>query len=147
MMAIVATISFVLLLTVVYLIARPFLLPQVETATAERAIALHAERDRAAAQLHDLDMEFSTGKLAEIDYRTQRERREADLEAAERELGELLDDEEVVTFDEDDDLERVIADRRQELARAACPTCATPHDPDDRFCRSCGGELSEVTTQ
>jgi DNA repair exonuclease SbcCD ATPase subunit len=143
-----ATISFILLLTVVYLIARPFLPPQIE-ASGVRTEVLLQERDRVAAQLHDLDMEYSTGKLAETDYRAQRARREADLAAAEEELGALTGPVATATIpfgDEDDELERMIADRRAQLAGHACPSCGTAIDQDDHFCRVCGTHLSEVNT-
>ena len=114
-----ATISFVLLLVVVYYIARPWLVPQVQ-ADGIRAVELRDQRDRLAASLTDLDMEFSTGKLAVEDYETQRDGRERELVEAERELGELGE------------------------AAGDLPASADA-DPDDRFCRSCGTELSEVT--
>ncbi|MGZ4149214.1 MAG: zinc ribbon domain-containing protein [Actinomycetota bacterium] len=144
-----ATISFVLLLVVVYFVARPWLVPQLE-GSGVRAVEVRDRRDRLAATLTDLDMEFSTGKLAVEDYESQREQREQELEAAESELDEL-DSEDVPASSEDDadpddELERLIAARRRELAQTACPDCGAPHDPDDRFCRSCGTELSEVTS-
>ncbi|MGE5225329.1 MAG: zinc ribbon domain-containing protein [Planctomycetaceae bacterium] len=144
-----ATISFVLLLVVVYYIARPWLVPQVE-AEGIRAVELRDRRDRLAASLTDLDMEFSTGKLAVEDYEAQREGREREFEEAERELdalGEPADGDRSrsAEADPDDELERLIAARRRELAHVACPACGTTHDPEDRFCRSCGTELSEVT--
>jgi DNA repair exonuclease SbcCD ATPase subunit len=141
-------ISFLLLLVVVYYIARPWLVPQLG-ADGIRAVELRDHRDRLAASLTDLDMEFSTGKLAVEDYEAQRAEREADLEEAERELGELAEpgpeDPSARTDDPDDELEQLIAARRRELAQVACPACGIPHDPEDRFCRSCGTELSEVT--
>ena len=143
-----ATISFLLLLTVVYLIARPFLLPQVE-ASGVRTEVLLQERDRVAAQLHDLDMEYSTGKLAESDYRAQRERRETELADAEDELDALAAPVATATIpfaDEDDELERMIAERRAQMTGHACPGCGASIDHDDRFCRACGTDLSEVNT-
>ena len=146
-----ATISFVLLLVVVYYIARPWLVPQL-AAGGIRAVELRDQRDRLAASLTDLEMEFSTGKLAVEDYEAQRAEREADLQEAERELGELgahagpgAEGPSAGREDPDDELERLIAARRRELSHTTCPACDTPHDPEDRFCRSCGTELSEVT--
>jgi DNA repair exonuclease SbcCD ATPase subunit len=144
-----ATISFLLLLVVVYFIARPWLVPQLGT-EGIRVVELRDQRDRLAATLTDLDMEFSTGKLAVEDYETQRERRERELESAESELEELSGQDDPAwshaAADPDDELERLIAARRHELSQTPCPGCGAPHDPDDRFCRSCGTELSEVTS-
>jgi len=141
-MALVATIAFGLLLTSVYLIARPYLIPQL--AVTDEA-QLREEQARLRGQLHDLEMEFSTGKLAEIEYTTQRELREADLAVVDEALGDF-DDLEVEPFD-DDELERLIAQRRDAMAGATCPSCGTPTDPDDRFCRSCGADLTEVISR
>jgi len=134
-----ATLSFLLLLVVAYLIARPYLVP--ETAPAASG-DLEDDRARLTARLNDLDMEYSTGKLADEDYETERAARLAELDRTEQALDELADEPDVV--DDDDPLERLIAQRRQALAGPSCPTCGDPYDPDDHFCRSCGTDLSEV---
>jgi DNA repair exonuclease SbcCD ATPase subunit len=134
-----ATLSFLLLLVVAYLIARPYLVP--ETAPVASG-DLEDDRARLTARLNDLDMEYSTGKLADEDYETERAARLAELDRTEQALDELADEPDVV--DDDDPLERLIAQRRQALAGPSCPTCGDPYDPDDHFCRSCGTDLSEV---
>jgi hypothetical protein len=139
----VGTLSFVLLMVCVYLIARPFLLPQL--AVAGDTAQLEEERARLRGMLHDLEMEFSTGKLAEIEYAAQREKREAELAAVEDALHEAAIDE-AEPFG-DDELEALIAARRDALAGSSCPTCAGPTDPDDRFCRACGADLTEVISR
>jgi|MudIll2142460700_1097286.scaffolds.fasta_scaffold746995_2 hypothetical protein len=143
-MILVGTISFVLLMVCVYLIARPFLIPQLAVAAGDTA-QLEEERARLGGQLHDLEMEFSTGKLAEIEYTAQREKREAELAAIEEALHEAaIDDAEPYG---DDELEALIAARREALAGSSCPSCAGPTDPDDRFCRACGADLTEVISR
>jgi len=141
-----ATLSFLLLLTVVYLIARPYLLPEAEGGVG--LSQLRETRDRAAAQLVDLDMEYSTGKLGQSDYDTRHARLKAELSTAEQALDDAatgeVDDLEPV---DDDELERLIAERRQQLSQVACPACDARHDHDDRFCRVCGTELNEVSTR
>lgn len=141
-----ATISFLLLLTIVYLIARPFLVP--ETDEGVGLAQLVETRDRAAAQLVDLDMEYSTGKLAQSDYDTRRARLQAELTQADQALDDAAaaHDDELEPVD-DDELERLIAERRRELSQVACPACDALHDHDDRFCRVCGTELNEVSTR
>lgn len=137
----VAVISFLLLMTVVYLIARPYLVRDFEP---DDLAQLEADRTRAAAQLRDLEMEFSTGKLTEGDYETQRSRREAELEAADRAFDQALGAQVVSS---DDELEQLIAARKGELAPITCPSCDRPYERDDRFCRACGADLTEVTTR
>jgi len=134
-----ATLSFLLLLVVAYLIARPYLVPE---AAPVASGDLEDDRARLTARLNDLDMEYSTGKLADEDYETERAARLAELDRTEQALDELADEPDVV--DDDDPLERLIAQRRQALAGPSCPTCGDPYDPDDHFCRSCGTDLSEV---
>lgn len=141
-----ATISFLLLLTVVFLIARPFLVPAGDEGVGLSQLV--ETRDRAAAQLVDLDMEYSTGKLGQSDYDTRRGRLQADLAMADQ----ALDDAAAVRDDDlepadDDELEQLIARRRRELSQVACPACEALHDHDDRFCRVCGTELNEVSTR
>lgn len=152
-MVMTATLSFVLLLVVVYLIARPFLVPEVaEIGRSD----LEDDQARLHARLNDLDMEYSTGKLAEDDYQAERTARAAELDRTEQALDELADadageerDDAVRTDDDTDDdpLERMIAARRRTLAAPACPSCGDPYDPEDHFCRSCGTDLSEVRSR
>jgi hypothetical protein len=142
-MILTATLSFLLLLVVVYLIARPFLVPEtVEVGTGD----LEDDRARLTARLHDLDMEYSTGKLADEDYEAERSARRAELDRTERSLDELAvaEPDLVEDGDDDDPLERLIAERRRALVAPSCPSCGDPYDPDDHFCRSCGTDLSEV---
>ena len=142
-----ATLSFLLLLVVVYLIARPFLVPEtVEVGTGD----LQDDRARLTARLHDLDMEYSTGKLADEDYEAERTARQAELDRTEQALEELDTAEEADPFvagDDDDPVERLIAARRRALAAKSCPSCGNPYDPDDHYCRSCGTDLSEVRSE
>lgn len=140
----VGTISFVLLMVCVYLIARPFLVPQLALATGDTA-QLEEEQARLRGMLHDLEMEFSTGKLAEIEYAAQREKREAELATVEEALDEAaIDDAEPFG---DDEFEAMIAARREALAGSSCPSCAGPIDPHDHFCRACGADLTEVISR
>jgi len=147
-----ASLSFLLLLAVAYPIARPYLVTQ----TGDRGVAeLRGERDRIAAAMHDLDMELATGKLEEDDYRARREARQGELAIADHSLATLagpvagdvggIDDVDAIANGADP-LERLIAERRRALSRPSCPSCGAGADEGDRFCRTCGSHLSEVTT-
>jgi hypothetical protein len=147
--------SFVLVLAVAYLVGRPFLVPE---ADGREGAQLDDDRRRIAAQLRDLDMEFATEKVAEDEYRTQRASRMAELDAAETALAQLRtaerDADAAGPFDEadvaapfDDAIEARIAARRRALERSACPACGVEIGGDDRFCRSCGTELSQPETR
>jgi zinc ribbon protein len=140
--------SFALVLAVAYLVGRPFLVPE---ADGHGEAQFADDRRRIAAQLRDLDMEFATEKLAEDEYRTQRASRMAELDAAETELAELrtLDHEPEAEIAEpfDEAIEARIAARRRALERTACPACGAEVGGDDRFCRSCGAELSQPETR
>lgn len=158
----VAIASFVLLMSVVYLIARPFVAPlrYAREVTLEQ---LHADRDRLRAQLRELDMDFETGKLAQEEYERYRARRLQQIEATTRAIHEADDTEEAPALeappegeepptaeDLEQELERRIAARRrvlEELEAHACPGCGTTIDPDDRFCRKCGADLATAETR
>ncbi len=159
----VAIASFVLLMSVVYLIARPFVAPlrYAREVTLEQ---LHADRDRLRAQLRELDMDFETGKLAQEEYERYRTRRLQQIEATTRAIHEAEHtdeeapalesqpgDEEPPTAEElEQELERRIAARKhvlEELEAHACPGCGTTIDLDDRFCRKCGADLATAETR
>lgn len=158
----VAIASFVLLMSVVYLIARPFVAPlrYAREVTLEQ---LHADRDRLRAQLRELDMDFETGKLAQEEYERYRARRLQQIEATTRAIHETDDTEEApaleaqpegeeppTTEELEQELERRIAARKrvlEELEAHACPGCGTTIDPDDRFCRKCGADLAPAETR
>jgi DNA repair exonuclease SbcCD ATPase subunit len=159
----VAIASFVLLMSVVYLIARPFVAPlrYAREVTLEQ---LHADRDRLRAQLRELDMDFETGKLAQEEYERYRARRLQQIEATTRAIHEAEHtdeeapalesqpgDEEPPTAEElEQELERRIAARKhvlEELEAHACPGCGTTIDLDDRFCRKCGADLATAETR
>jgi len=168
-MIVAATLSFLLLIVVAYLVAAPFLASS-ETGE-EVAARLTEERGRVLAQVRDLDMEFQTGKLDEDEYRAQRERRLGEVSSIDRAIEETLAEEtsldaeaegpladeaydeatveaEVSTNghtqipDSDEDLERVIEARKHTLEAHACPECGTAIDHDDVFCRKCGADLA-----
>jgi hypothetical protein len=150
--------SFLLVVSVAYLVGKPFLVR--EDVGRREAAQLREDHARLLAHLRDLEMEFSTGKLAEDEYRTQRAARAADIDAVETALAELErgggtgDDAGPVTDDAgldadeaDRALERRIETRRRALESAACPRCGAATEADDRFCLACGVALAPVETR
>jgi DNA repair exonuclease SbcCD ATPase subunit len=155
-MILTAAAAFLLLLAVVYLLARPYLapLPPAREISLEQ---LRADRERLRSQLRELDADFETGKLAREEYERLRARRLQQIEAATRAIREAegLREAEGVAADAaagaatdeqlERELERRIAERKRllaELEAAACPACGTPIEPEDRFCRRCGAALA-----
>jgi hypothetical protein len=156
----VAIAAFVLLITVVTLIARPFIAPVVYEEDAASLEQLRADRTRLRAQLRELDMDFETGKLAPDEYEKLRARRLQQIERTTRAIREI---EHTAPEDEapraaagpvpdpdpvsDAELERRIAERKGVLQQMTnCPGCGGAIDHDDRFCRRCGTDL-ETTAQ
>ncbi len=159
----VAAASFVLLVVVFYLIARPFV-AQGSPDRADESQALE-DRGRVLAQIRDLDMEFATGKLQEDEYHSLRSAREAEAERVEGELvraraarpsdddlpldpgaaGEPADPRSNGHLDAE--LEEAIAARKRAMKVSACPGCGVPHDQGDRYCRACGRTLEKAETR
>lgn len=151
----IAAAAFLLLLAVVYLIVRPYLLP-LRYAQEVSLEQLRADRERLRAQLRELDADFETGKLAPAEYERLRARRLQQIEATTRAIREAEGLQEPVPGPHGDaapeealdrELERRIAARKHLLAQlegTSCPSCATPVQPEDRFCRRCGADLATV---
>ena len=153
---------FALFLTVAYLIVRPFVVPVTYDRTGA-LVQLLTDRERLRAQLRELDMDFETGKLAQVDYEKLRTRRLQQIEATTRAIHEAegtqesetvqaaraeaaeAETPEVPAAELEQDLEQRIAARKRALAELethACPGCGTTIDPDDQFCRRCGADLA-----
>lgn len=151
----VAIASFLLLITVVTLIARPFIAPVLYREDAASLEQLRADRTRLRAQLRELDMDFETGKLAEPEYEKLRARRLQQIERTTRAIRETehigpAEPVEAATPTEpisDEELERRIAERKSALRQITdCPGCGGAIDHDDQFCRKCGTDL-QTTAQ
>ncbi len=127
----VAIASFLLLLVVAYLIARPLLAPEPAVEEAEGSKLL-ADKERQLADIRELDMDYATGKLTEEDYRNLRAHSLAETAATMQALdeAEALQAPEVPTDEqpdlaitagnghalvEEDDLERAIAARKRSI--------------------------------
>lgn len=139
-----AFIAFVLLMAVVYLILRPFIVPEEIAEDDLATIQLDIQKDRIIEAIREIDMDYQTGKLSDEDYDLLRSRytaaageviRRIDSDAAadaqaepekpepsakggdnNAQPGDEPDDE---PGDElDDELERQIAERRSALKEA-----------------------------
>ena len=121
--------SFLLLLVVAYLIARPLFAPEAAVEETEGSKLL-ADKDRQLADIRELDVDFATGKLTEEDYHTLRARSLADAAATMQALDEAVAEEEAQSAGqpdleltagnghapvEADDLERAIAARKRSI--------------------------------
>lgn len=150
--------SFLLLLAVAYLLARPLLVPDAEQTETEGSV-LESEKQRLLTEIRDLDADFATGKLTEVDHDRMRAvavARAADvlraIEESERPVASPPtvepDDAEASSREAgDDEIERSIAARRKHLENVACSRCGAMHEPDDHFCRGCGMELTTTTVR
>jgi len=150
--------AFLLLMTIVTLIARPFLAPVSYEPDGASLEQLRADRTRLRAQLRELDMDFETGKLAPDEYEKLRARRLQQIERTTRAIRETepveVEPTEIGPVELgpvepalDAELERRISERKRVLQETAtCPGCGTAIDVDDRFCRGCGEDL-QATAQ
>lgn len=77
----------VAVLCAVYLLAPAF--RPADVGASDPRAALEAARDASLRALHDLDLDWATGKLSEEDYRSQRGALEAEAAAVARRLAAL----------------------------------------------------------
>ena len=107
---------------------------QAEVQDVGGAVDLGQDRVEVLTALRDLDFDYQTGKVAEVDYTLLRDRLLA--EAAQVLQLERQKEQEI------EDLIR--AHREAESQPGACPDCNHPVWPSDRFCPHCG-KLVEST--
>lgn len=81
-----ALVLLVAALSAAYLLAPAF--RRLEVPVTDPRDALEAAHDAALRSLHDLELDWGTGKLSEDDYRTQRAALEAELAAIVRRLAD-----------------------------------------------------------
>ena len=105
-------------------------------ATTSRLADLRARRDRAYAELQDLEFDYRVGKLTTKDYEEARGRLE--LEAA-----RILQALDVQVRAIDEAIEREVqAMRETRERRNFCPACGDKVAENARFCASCGAALA-----
>ena len=137
------------LLTVAF-VALPFLQHRGKGITeAERLSSeLQAGRDRVLNSLQELDMDFNTGKILEVDHQSQRQALMKKGAGILRRIDALKTDGYVRPEGRfvDDEIEAAIAQVRSERDEASsgfCPSCGSEVKAGDLFCIRCGVTLSE----
>ena len=136
--------SFVLLVVVAYMIARPIFAPETWAPEAEGSAAL-ADKQRLLADIRELDLDFATDKLEEDDY----QRLRSDSLARAAEAARALDQARGPEPDpapSQDPLEREIAARKRSMEDRGCPICGAIAEPEDRSCRGCRAQLATTGT-
>ena len=112
---------------------------------------LLAKRDRVLNTLKELEFDHALGKIPEEDYSSRRNAlRTAGVQVLKQldEGGDPQPQSTPLTIDAsrgDDELEKLIAERRrsrQEKAAGFCPQCGNPVQKSDKFCHGCGRTLS-----
>jgi len=132
--------SFALLILVAAFVAQPLIDKRGHSNDSAPADELVARREAVLIELRDLDFDHSTGKVNDDDYAAQRARLVANGAEVLRQLAA------VKSAAPDDDLENMIAARRQTRKPAAsakfCPNCGQPLRPGDKFCATCGHKIT-----
>jgi hypothetical protein len=151
----------IVLFSVILFIIQPFTKNwRVRTQSSQAVSALLTERERALSDLLDLDFDKEIGKIPTNEYSIRRAiliqkgsdilRKLDKVQVEESSYGKkLLDkktDEEHASLVSDEDLEDLIAKRRQmrqQKTAGFCPNCGKPIFQSDQFCPSCGLRLSK----
>ncbi|MEJ2412740.1 MAG: zinc ribbon domain-containing protein [Anaerolineales bacterium] len=151
------TVSSLIIVLVIFLLAgllvvRPFLDADSGQmlSTAGRYDSLLAERERIYNAIESLDQDFEFQKISREEHDRGRQEllREAAvvLQKLEKHPGHSKKGKKASTLSAgDDDLERLIAERRNALQAARgelCPACGQPVAEDDQFCSNCGEKLA-----
>lgn len=110
--------------------------PQEDSAKDERLLELNSRRDTTYSMLKELEFDFQSGILTEEDYHELETRYKKKAIAILRGIDELKEGTNV-----EDEIEKRVLALRQTKGRL-CPQCKTKCQADDRFCASCGANLS-----
>ena len=170
---VVAVIGLAMLIAVAAFVAQPLVVRSRALPSSESPRdKLLAERDALYVSLRDLDFDFQTGKLLEVDYRAAREQyvvrgveilkqldaAEVRPQTADRRSQMAGDQAEAAiqarrkikaqAQSPEDEIEAAIRVRRQVATQnPKCPNCGRPVDLTDRFCGKCGAALTGETTR
>jgi NADH pyrophosphatase NudC (nudix superfamily) len=125
------------------IIARPFH-EGVEDINTEQAVIdqeLAALDVRCKTWLRDLELEFSSGKMDEVDYQQQKALLEKEIHHIEDRFARIRTEK---LASSEKELETLISGRRmQRMERSAgfCVQCGAPLQQSDKFCSNCGMKL------
>ena len=115
-----------------------------------RRDSLIAERERLLNAIEELDLEFELNKISSTEHARNRDILLAEAAKVLYELDGLSGSsgrkqkKAASNKDEDDDLEKLISERRKQLKgekSIKCTLCGKPIDKDAQFCSHCGGAL------
>ena len=108
-----------------------------------------AERERLLNAIEELDLEFELKKISSAEHTRNRDILLAEAAKVLKELDGLTDSsggkrKKAALKKEEDDLEKMIADRREQLKgdkSIKCTHCGKSIEKDAQFCSHCGGAL------
>jgi hypothetical protein len=111
---------------------------------------LLAQRDTIYATIRELDFDYQTGKVNQLDYQARRQRYVLEGVQVLKSLDALPQDSERASLAAE--IETAIQAARQRRAQGDampesrfCPQCGQPTGPDAYFCAQCGAELKDGT--
>lgn len=129
-------------------IMRPFLVDEKEPRRvgSSRSDSLLAEKDRLLLAIEELDQEFELEKISEEEHNRNRdillsEAAEVIKQLDKSQKSSSSKKKKPVTQETDDDLERLINERRKQLKSEktlTCPKCGNAVDSGAQFCSHCG---------
>jgi len=132
-------------------IMRPFLVDEKTPgrASSSRTDSLLAEKDRLLLAIEELDQEFELDKISSAEHNRNRDILLAEAAEVIKQLDKIQKPSKSkkkvsAPPETDDDLERMISDRRQQLKSEkslSCPKCEKAIDKGAQFCSHCGEAL------
>jgi hypothetical protein len=106
---------------------------------------LHFRRDHTYAMLKELESDYKSGTLSEVDYKTLESRYKSHAVSILKELGDLSEDKPMAAAGFEDDIEEQVRSLRHKAPAGKrgsfCPQCGSKNPPDSRFCPDCGTRL------
>jgi hypothetical protein len=121
---------------------------RIRDAGGARRARLSHQRDAIYALIRELDTDHQTGKIAEQDYRSLRERYVTEGVSVLKQLDALPAADGRAALESEIEAQVLTLRRRQPAPQKSrhataehCTQCGHPADPEDRFCARCGAPL------
>ena len=134
-----------------FIILRPFLVEEKTTrkSGSSRTDSLTAEKERLLMAIEELDQEFELEKISSVEHNRNRDILLSEAAEVIKQLDKLQKTgsskkKHSTPPEADDDLERLINERRQQLKSEKslkCPKCGKAIDEGAQFCSHCGEAL------